>query len=250
MKLKICMDYIHAWNIKAWSLGAEYGAGMWCQIFRNLDHCNQETTGSIEKYHGTLKVKFNCKVFTLASGQNLSGMPSQHRLSRSWACLAINKSLTSQNIDEFSTHICRWDRSHLQGRFLTGKQRLRGRRLDWLVHHTLTHVANDYLHMLHKKSVGAIYSSKMEAQITKSALNAMTIPEANITLPNAEDEMASIQNANHETYHIAEPGTANANCTCNWYIRGNTCKHVMKVILYVECRCHEAFFVMMPFPES
>ncbi len=34
------------------------GAGMWCQLFRNVFHCNQETTGAIEAYHRVLKV--NC----------------------------------------------------------------------------------------------------------------------------------------------------------------------------------------------
>ena len=34
------------------------GPGMWCQLFRNMFHCNQETTGAIEAYHRVLKV--NC----------------------------------------------------------------------------------------------------------------------------------------------------------------------------------------------
>ena len=34
-------------------------AGKWCQLFRNMPHCNQETTGAIEAYHKVLKVFCN-----------------------------------------------------------------------------------------------------------------------------------------------------------------------------------------------
>lgn len=36
--------------------------GLWCQIFRNVPHCNQETTGTNESYHKVLKVH---KLFSL-----------------------------------------------------------------------------------------------------------------------------------------------------------------------------------------
>lgn len=36
---------------------------LWCQLFRNVDHCNQETTGAIEAYHKVLKVSTNTLSF-------------------------------------------------------------------------------------------------------------------------------------------------------------------------------------------
>lgn len=52
---RFCLHLRASWHCQTY-LVIQHCAGMWCQLFWNVDHCNQETTGSIEKYHGFLKV--------------------------------------------------------------------------------------------------------------------------------------------------------------------------------------------------
>ena len=186
------------------------------QLFRNFDHCGQETTGGLESYHRVLKV-YPC--------------PSSPVLSRTASSIfARTCEKISQKYHPFLSCIV-VDFCLLQEFFLNpSKHGLRARRVDWLLHILLGELAEHYMHKEFKEELKG-WNTAAEAQIKASISASDNIDEGRIQLPVDIGEPAFVRSSDGEgrTYRVTAPGTAEAGCECVHFMRGNLCKHIIKV---------------------
>ena len=82
-----------------------------------------------------------------------------------------------------------------------------------------------------RKRSGQTYSRKLEKAIEGSVQRAAAIADSSVCLPTAESEVATVPSASDpsQRHSVFAPGTADATCTCQHFLRGNVCKHIMKV---------------------
>jgi hypothetical protein len=110
------------------------------------------------------------------------------------------------------------------------KQGLRSRRIDWLLHVLLGPVTSFYLHKVVAAEQGLGYNKSMENLVTKSAFQASKIGDSQLTLPERQGEAVIVQSSTTAAvYMVTCPGTPEAGCDCTYFLRGNLCKHIMKV---------------------
>ena len=110
------------------------------------------------------------------------------------------------------------------------KQGLRARRIDWLLHVLLGSVCSHYMHAEHAINAGRGYNKAMEEQLRKTVSNAQQ--EFAIEMPAAIGEAVKIRSLSSDTaymYIVTRPGTPEAGCNCIFFMRGNVCKHIIKV---------------------
>ena len=111
------------------------------------------------------------------------------------------------------------------------KQIMRGRRLDWLAQQLITKVIEHYLQRQHAKAVYFKRNLQQEKMMTQTVQRAADIPDDHVTLPAADDAAAEVQSSTDAAlrYTVSHPSTAAAACNCPHAMRGNVCKHVVKV---------------------
>ena len=111
------------------------------------------------------------------------------------------------------------------------KHGMRGRRLDWLANQLITKVIEHYLPRQHAKAAYFKRSLQLEKDVMRTVQNAADIPADHVTLPAAAGGAAQVRSSQDAAQHytVSQPGTAAAACTCTYAMRGNVCKHIVKV---------------------
>jgi hypothetical protein len=117
----------------------------------------------------------------------------------------------------------------LQELFLNpAKFGLRSRRLDWLVPRILGPVCTYYLRIQHEEEAGHGYNKAAEDRMRQTVANAFK-EVFTLEIPEQVGESVTIRSSSGEVYHVMGPGTAEAACECIYFMRGNICKHIVKV---------------------
>jgi len=90
------------------------------------------------------------------------------------------------------------------------------------------------MHTLEMKKRGFIKNKVMEAIITQSVEKATLIPLSHVYQPTLRSDGAwaiRSQRLPNVIYTVKFPFTKMFCCTCEWALRGNMCKHQIKVII-------------------
>lgn len=75
------------------------------------------------------------------------------------------------------------------------------------------------------------WNKAAEDQIKLSCQASQTIDDNRVLLPEEIGAPATVYGSGEgaRTYKVTAPGTADAGCSCTHFMRGNTCKHIVKV---------------------
>ncbi|KAL5709574.1 hypothetical protein ACHQM5_020249 [Ranunculus cassubicifolius] len=104
-------------------------------------------------------------------------------------------------------------------------------RVDWLVHKLTTELHSSYWLDRHADESGSFQNVKAEYIASTSWYRANQIPDTAITIDDKDALFAKVasQNESGKTYTVWNPGSEFALCDCDWSLKGNLCKHIIKV---------------------
>jgi hypothetical protein len=113
----------------------------------------------------------------------------------------------------------------------SSRQRLTGRRMDWLLFHLTGDVLTHYWYIVQCKLYGFITNKKAERVVVSAVLRSNDIPDHLVKLFPGGQDVAQVISVNHypQVYTILAPGEEYAQCNCSWVDQGNICKHAVKV---------------------
>ena len=119
------------------------------------------------------------------------------------------------------------------------RQKFDGRRVDWLIYHLLKDVLIHYWYAVQCKLYGFIKNGKAEGIVASAVIRAEEIPDEHVRICLDEDiaYVASQTNFPH-IWVITSPNSDWAHCTCPLGMRGNFCKHVVKVFRMLNADAH------------
>lgn len=114
-------------------------------------------------------------------------------------------------------------------------------RVDWLVHKLTTELHSSYWLDRYADESDSFLTVKEEYINSTSWHRALQIPDTDVTLDNENNLFAKIvsQNDRNSTHLVWNPGSDFAFCDCEWSLRGNLCKHVVKVNMI--CENHQGY---------
>ncbi|XP_071742665.1 uncharacterized protein [Rutidosis leptorrhynchoides] len=110
------------------------------------------------------------------------------------------------------------------------------KRVDWLVHKLTTELHSSYWLDRYSDETDSFQIVKQEYINSTSWYRALQIPDTDVTLDNINNSFAKVvsQNDRNKSHLIWNPGSEFAFCDCEWSLRGNLCKHVVKVNMICE----------------
>jgi hypothetical protein len=115
-------------------------------------------------------------------------------------------------------------------------KRFRGQHIDWLVWQLTTIVAWHYMHTFEMKKRGIIKNKVLEHIKNTSVEKVLLILTANVKWPSLESRgvwiMMSQGTPNH-MYEVKHPFKEYVNCTCEWALCGNLCKHQVAILFWL-----------------
>ncbi|KAL8204932.1 hypothetical protein R6Q57_010555 [Mikania cordata] len=111
-------------------------------------------------------------------------------------------------------------------------------RVDWLVHKLTTELHSSYWLDRYADESDSFQTVKEEYINSTSWHRALQIPDTDVTLDNLFAKIIS-QNDRTRVHLVWNPGSEFAFCDCDWSLRGNLCKHVVKVNMI--CEGHSAY---------
>jgi hypothetical protein len=135
---------------------------------------------------------------------------------------------TQALIESYHVALKRW--------FAIETKRLRGRHIDWVVWQLTTIVAWHYMQTFEMKKRGIINNNVLE-HITKASVEkALLILNANVKWSSLESGgvwTVMNQGTPNHMYEIKHPLKEYVNCTCEWTLCGNLCKHQMTILFWL-----------------
>jgi hypothetical protein len=122
--------------------------------------------------------------------------------------------------------------SNLKAVLRASRERLVGRRVDWLIDELTNDVINRYEFNAYMKENGFEGNRKRERVVINSLLQARKIPDHCVTLPSETGEPAYVTSNKrpHLRYAVHNPETEWGCCECPHSMKGNLCKHHLKVL--------------------
>ncbi|KAG9155480.1 hypothetical protein Leryth_009903 [Lithospermum erythrorhizon] len=104
-------------------------------------------------------------------------------------------------------------------------------RVDWLVHKLTTELHSSYWLDRYADESDSFPSVKDEYIASTSWHRALQIPDdaVSLDLENHLFAKVSSQRGGHRMHLVWNPGSEFSHCDCDWSLRGNLCKHVIKV---------------------
>ncbi|KAG0600519.1 hypothetical protein M758_11G040500 [Ceratodon purpureus] len=131
--------------------------------------------------------------------------------------------------------------ANLKAILRTSRQKFGGRRVDWLIYHLLKDVLTHYWYAVQCKLYGFIKNGKAEGIVASAVIRAQEIPDEHVKI-SLEDDIAYVASqTNFPTiWVISSPNSDWATCNCPLGLRGNICKHVVKVFRLINVELHPA----------
>ena len=114
------------------------------------------------------------------------------------------------------------------------RQKLSGRRMDWLVYHLIGDVLTHYWYGVQCKLYGFIKNRKAEGIVAGAVLRAREIPDEYVSIYPDDRDIALVLSVNNypNVWTVTCPNSIWAQCNCPMAMRGNICKHAMKKHLH------------------
>ena len=126
----------------------------------------------------------------------------------------------------------------LKTKFLRDRRRKCSRRMDWLIFSLLKRVEPFFVHRNYLKESGFLTNWKKERYLETSLEKSRRIPNNDVSPHDiVEGAYMVISQIDRAKNYIVSTSAANGLvCDCPWALRGNTCKHALKVsALYGIC---------------
>ena len=126
--------------------------------------------------------------------------------------------------------------SNLKATLRASKGRAHGRRLDWVIYELTEEILSHYWYQAMRKQNGFVPNLKQEQFVINAVLKAREIPDSCVTLPIADDGPALVTSMNNPTklYSVYSPDCEWGCCDCFWALKGNICKHQIKVLMILH----------------
>ena len=126
--------------------------------------------------------------------------------------------------------------SNLKATLRASKGRAHGRRLDWVIYELTGEILSHYWYQAMRKQHGFVPNLKQEQFVINAVLKAREIPDSCVTLPIADDGPTLVMSQNNPTklYSIYSPDCEWGYCDCVWALKGNICKHQVKVLMILH----------------
>lgn len=126
--------------------------------------------------------------------------------------------------------------SNLKATLRASKGRAHGRRLDWVIYELTEEILSHYWYQAMRKQHGFVPNLKQEQFVINAVLKAREIPDSCVTLPIATDGPALVTSMNNATklYSVYSPDCEWGCCDCIWALKGNICKHQIKVLMILH----------------
>ncbi|PIA45621.1 hypothetical protein AQUCO_01600086v1 [Aquilegia coerulea] len=118
-------------------------------------------------------------------------------------------------------------------------------RVDWLVHKLTTELHSSYWLDRHADETGSFQNVKEEYIASTSWYRALQIPDTDVILDDKDHLFAKVASQKGTSHVVWNPGSEFSFCDCAWSMKGNLCKHVMKV--NTICHNRQGFEVSMSF---
>ncbi|MCO5559333.1 hypothetical protein L7F22_050746 [Adiantum nelumboides] len=149
---------------------------MWARGVQVLPHANQDTNGTIQSYHVTLKLRFLC-----------------------------------------------------------GKKYIWGRRIDWLLHKIMTSCLPYFWYVDEAKKGGFVRNKAVQRLIEHSIERAHSIQDGDVSFSHKSSSVmvrVKSQFSSKGVYYTVYNADCDWGCcNCAWAMKGNLCKHQVKVML-------------------
>ena len=122
--------------------------------------------------------------------------------------------------------------SNLKATLRASKGRAHGRRLDWVIYELTEEILSHYWYQAMRKQHGFVNNLKQEQFVINAVLKAREIPDSCVTLPIADDGPALVTSKTNaaKVYSVYSPDCEWGCCDCLWALKGNICKHQVKVL--------------------
>jgi hypothetical protein len=126
--------------------------------------------------------------------------------------------------------------SNLKATLRASKGRAHGRRLDWVIYELTEDILSHYWYQAMRKQHGFVPNLKQEQFIINAVLKAREIPDSCVTLPIATEGPALVSSRNNaeKLYTVYNPDCEWGCCDCLWAMKGNICKHQIKVLMMLH----------------
>ena len=126
--------------------------------------------------------------------------------------------------------------SNLKATLRASKGRAHGRRLDWVIYELTGEILSHYWYQAMRKQHGFVPNLKQEQFVINAVLKAREIPDSAVTLPIADDGPALVTSKKNPSkfYSIYSPDCEWGCCDCMWALKGNICKHQIKVLMILH----------------
>ena len=131
--------------------------------------------------------------------------------------------------------------ANLKAILQTSRQKFDGRRVDWLIYHLLKDVLIHYWYAVQCKLFGFIKNGKAEGIVASAVIRAEEIPDEHV-LFDLDQDLAYVasQTTCGTIWVVTSPNSDWAQCSCPLGMRGNVCKHAVKVFRMINPECHPA----------
>ena len=125
------------------------------------------------------------------------------------------------------------------------RQKLSGRRMDWLVYHLIGDVLTHYWYGVQCKLYGFIKNRKAEGIVAGAVLRAREIPDEYVSIYPDDRDIALVLSVNNypNVWIVTCPNSIWAQCNCPMGMRGNICKHAMKVFKHLHPAVQDGFII-------
>ena len=126
--------------------------------------------------------------------------------------------------------------SNLKATLRAAKGRAHGRRLDWVIYELTEEIFSHYWYQAMRKQHGFVPNLKQEQFVINAVLKAREIPDSCVTLPIADDGPAIVTSKTNASklYSVYNPDCEWGSCDCLWALKGNICKHQIKVLMMLH----------------
>ena len=125
--------------------------------------------------------------------------------------------------------------ANLKAILMSSRQKSDGRRVDWLIYHLLKDVLIHYWYAVQCKIYGFIKKGKAEGIVASAVIRALDILNEYVSISEETNVAYVAFQTNFPTiWVVTSPNSDWVHCNCPLGMRGNMCKHAIKVFRMIN----------------
>ncbi|MCO5554535.1 hypothetical protein L7F22_008065 [Adiantum nelumboides] len=127
----------------------------------------------------------------------------------------------------------------LKRKFLCDKRSIHGRRIDWLIKGLVGSCHSYFWYQEMLKDVGFKQNFRIMDVVKNSLARALEIPDEYVRFHGDDHKHAKVLSLSKKLhfYIVLNADIEWATCTCDWALKGNLCKHQVKVMMLIGVSC-------------